>query len=263
MAYNHLLLVMDVGNSNIVLGVFDQDELIAQWRLQTNRNTTEDEYGMMLKNFFDYKGLSLENVKGAIISSVVPPLTVILKRMCEKYLNQLPLILGPGVKTGLNIKYDNPREVGADRIANAVAAIELYGAPLVIVDFGTATTCCFIDDEGNYVGGAISPGVHISAEALFQRAAKLTRVEIDRPSSIVGRNTVEAMQAGIYYGYVGLIKEIVTRMSKLMKKHPKVVATGGFASFISQDAEVIDEIHPHLTLLGLKLIYERNSKGNS
>lgn len=258
-----LLLVMDVGNTNIVLGVFDEDKIIAQWRLQTNRNVTEDEFGITLNNLFQYHDITLKQVKGVIISSVVPPLTVILKRMSEKYLNQTPLILGPGVKTGLNIKYDNPREVGADRIANAVAAIELYGPPLIIVDFGTATTFCFIDDDGSYVGGAISPGVHISAEALYQRAAKLTRVEIDRPDSVVGRNTVQAMQAGIYYGYVGLIKEIVTRMSKLTKKRPKVVATGGLASFIYQDTEVIDEVDPHLTLWGLKLIYERNFKGNS
>jgi len=260
MTQAHLLLVMDVGNTNIVLGVYDGDELIEQWRLHTDRNATEDEYGMMLKNLFSHRSLVFEQVKGVIISSVVPPLTVVLKRMSEKYLNHTPLILGPGVKTGLNIKYDNPREVGADRIANAVAAIELYGAPLIIVDFGTATTFCFIDEEGNYVGGAITPGVTISAEALYQRAAKLTRVEIAKPDSVVGRNTVQAVQAGIYYGYVGVVDEIVSRMSKMLKKRPKVVATGGLAQLICGDAKTIDVVDSHLTLEGLKIIYERNQR---
>jgi type III pantothenate kinase len=180
--------------------------------------------------------------------------------MVEKYLGLAPLVLGPGVKTGLNIKNENPREVGADRIANAVAAVEHYGSPVIIVDFGTATTFCLVDEEGNYLGGAIAPGVQISAEALYQGAAKLTRVELIRPKGVVGRNTVQAVQAGIYYGFVGLVDGIVRRMKALCRKRPKVVATGGLAALICRDAEEIDEINPHLTLEGLRLIHERNRR---
>jgi type III pantothenate kinase len=255
-----LLLVMDVGNTNIVLGLYKKDELLYHWRLQTDRNATEDEYGMILKNLLFHAGIELRDIEGVVISSVVPPLTFALRKLSEKYLAETPLVMGPGVRTGLNIKYDNPREVGADRIANAVAAIELYGAPLIIVDFGTATTFCFIDEEANYIGGAITPGVNISAEALYQRAAKLTRVEIVKPGSVVGRNTVEAVQAGIYYGYVGVVDGIVTRMKKMLSKRPKVVATGGLAQLICKDTETIDEVNPLLTLEGLKIIYERNQR---
>lgn len=255
-----LLLVMDVGNTNVVLGIYQQNELSHHWRLQTDRNATEDEFGMVLKNLLNYEQLDFSMIEGVVLSSVVPPLTVVLERMTEKYLNIKPLILGPGIKTGLNIKYENPREVGADRIANAVATLELYGAPAIIVDFGTATTFCFIDEEGNYIGGAITPGVTISAEALYQRAAKLTRVEIVKPDSVVGRNTIQAMQAGIYYGYVGVVDEIVTRMTQLMTKRPHVIATGGLAKLICNDTKTIDEIHPYLTLEGLKLIWEKNCK---
>jgi type III pantothenate kinase len=255
-----LLLLIDVGNTNVVLGVYRQDELLHHWRLQTDRNATEDEFGVMLRSLFDYVGIDFDMIEGVVLSSVVPPLTVVLERMTEKYLKQKPLVLGPGVKTGLNIKYDNPREVGADRIANAVAALELYGAPAIIVDFGTATTFCFIDEEGNYIGGAITPGVNISAEALYQRAAKLTRVEIVKPDSVVGRNTVQAVQAGIYYGYVGVVDEIVTRMKQVLTKRPHGVATGGLAKLICNDTKTIDEINPLLTLVGLKLIWERNRK---
>ena len=254
-----LLLVMDVGNTNIVLGIYRQEKLLHHWRLQTNRHATEDEYGMQLANLLSYtNNVSMNEVGAVILSSVVPPLTIVLRKMAEKYFGLTPLILGPGVRTGLNIKYDNPREVGADRIANAVAGIEKYGAPLVIVDFGTATTFCFIDEEGNYIGGAIAPGISISTEALYQRAAKLTRVEIDKPDSVVGKNPVQSMQAGIYYGYVGLVDEVVTRMKKLLHKRPTVVATGGYASLICRDTQTIDQVDPLLTLEGLKLIYERN-----
>jgi type III pantothenate kinase len=255
-----LILVMDVGNTNIVLGVYRGEELTNHWRLQTNKGATEDEFGMMLKNLLAHGGFQLTDFEGVIISSVVPPLTNVLTRTTEKYMGLTPLVLGPGVKTGLNIKADNPREVGADRIANAVAAIELYGAPVIVVDFGTATTFCFIDEEGSYIGGAITPGVSISAEALVQRAAKLTRVEIVKPDSVVGRNTVQSVQAGIYYGYVGVVDEIVSRMKALLKKRPKVVATGGLAPLICGDTRTIDEVNPHLTLQGLKIIYERNRK---
>ncbi|MBA4495802.1 type III pantothenate kinase [Paenactinomyces guangxiensis] len=255
-----MLLVMDAGNTNIVLGVYKKEQLLHHWRLQTDRNATEDEYGMTLKGLLSHVGFQLSDVGGVIISSVVPPLTFVLRKLTEKYLGQTPLVLGPGVKTGLNIKYENPREVGADRIANAVAAIKLYGAPVIIVDFGTATTICFVDEQGNYIGGAITPGVNISAEALYQRAAKLTRVEITKPDSVVGRNTVQAVQAGIYYGYVGVVDGIVSRMKSLLTKRPRVVATGGLAQLISGDTETIDVVDPLLTLEGLKIIFERNQK---
>jgi type III pantothenate kinase len=253
-----MLMVMDVGNTNIVAGLYQGKELVHHWRIHTNRNSTEDEYGMLLKNLFEHAGLRFEQVDGAIISSVVPPITHVLRNLVKKYLGLSPLVVGPGVKTGLNILYENPREVGADRIANAVAAIERYGAPVIIVDFGTATTFCFVNEQGHYVGGAITPGVMVSSEALYQRTAKLTRVEIVKPESVVGRNTVQAIQSGIFYGYVGVVDGIVTRMKQLLHKRPTVVATGGLAELICGDAETIDVVDPFLTLEGLRLIYERN-----
>jgi type III pantothenate kinase len=253
-----MLLVMDVGNTHIVLGIYQGDELTHHWRVHTDRHSTEDEYGMRLKNLFTHAGLQMEQIDGVIVSSVVPPLTYVLKLLSQKYFNRTPLVVGPGVKTGLNIQYENPREVGADRIANAVAAIEEYGTPCVVVDFGTATTFCFIDERGRYIGGAITPGVGISTEALYQRAAQLTRVEIVKPESVVGRNTVKAVQAGVFYGYVGVVDEIVSRMKDQLSQPPAVVATGGLAELICKETKTIDKVDPLLTLKGLKLIYERN-----
>lgn len=253
-----MLMVMDVGNTHIVLGIYEGEELLSHWRLQTNPNATEDEYGMLIQSLFQNAGVDPKKINGVAISSVVPPLTHVLKKLSEKYFQQKPIVVGPGVKTGLNIKYDNPREVGADRIANAVAAIEQYGAPVIIVDFGTATTFCFIDEQGHYIGGAITPGVGISTEALYQHAAKLTRVEIVKPESVVGRNTVTAIQAGVFFGYVSIVDGIVTRMKKLLSKKPTVVATGGMAELICSEATTIDQVDPLLTLRGLKRIYERN-----
>ncbi|MFO7290852.1 type III pantothenate kinase [Planifilum fulgidum] len=253
-----MLLVMDVGNTHIVLGLFQGDELLHHWRIQTDRNATEDEYAMLLKSLFEHVGIRMEEIDGVSISSVVPPLKRVLHLLVRKYFGLQPLVIGPGVKTGLNIQYENPREVGADRIVNAVAAIETYGPPLIIVDFGTATTFCFINEQGHYVGGAIVPGVHVSAEALHQRAAQLTRVEVVKPESVVGRNTVKAIQSGLFYGYVGVVDGIVNRMKRLLTKRPTVVATGGLAEMISKEAETIDVYDPLLTLRGLKIIYERN-----
>ncbi len=253
-----MLLVMDVGNTHIVLGLFQKDELLHHWRVQTDRNATEDEYAMLLKSLFEHVGIRMEEIDGVSISSVVPPLKRVLHLLVRKYFGLQPLVIGPGVKTGLNIQYENPREVGADRIVNAVAAIETYGPPLIIVDFGTATTFCFINEQGHYVGGAIVPGVHVSAEALHQRAAQLTRVEVVKPESVVGRNTVKAIQSGLFYGYVGVVDGIVNRMKRLLTKRPTVVATGGLAEMISKEAETIDVYDPLLTLRGLKIIYERN-----
>lgn len=253
-----MLLVMDVGNTHIVLGLFQGDELLHHWRIQTDRNATEDEYAMLLKSLFEHVGIRMEEIDGVSISSVVPPLKRVLHLLVRKYFGLQPLVIGPGVKTGLNIQYENPREVGADRIVNAVAALETYGPPLIIVDFGTATTFCFINEQGHYVGGAIVPGVHVSAEALHQRAAQLTRVEVLKPDSVVGRNTVKAVQSGLFYGYVGVVDGIVSRMKELLTRRPTVVATGGLAEMISKEAETIDVYDPLLTLRGLKLIYERN-----
>lgn len=253
-----LILVIDVGNTNMVLGVYDNDKLKHYWRIETNRNRTEDEYGMVFKNLFEHEGLSFSSIKGIIISSVVPPIMLALERMCKRYFNIKPLVVGPGVKTGLDIKYENPREVGADRIVNAVAAIHEYGSPLIIVDFGTATTFCFINEQKQYMGGAIAPGINISTEALYSKAAKLPRIEIVRPQSVIGKNTVSSMQAGIYFGYVGQVEEIVRRIKEHCKEKPMVIATGGLSNLIAEDARCIDIVDPFLTLKGLHLIYKRN-----
>lgn len=254
-----MLFVIDVGNTNTVLGVYNEDELIHHWRIETSRNKTEDEYGMIIGSLIQYAGIRFEDFHAVIISSVVPPIMFALERMAKKYFKQRPLIVGPGIKTGLNIKYDNPKEVGADRIVNAVAGIAQYGSPLIIVDFGTATTYCYIDENKNYIGGAIAPGINISTEALYTKASKLPRIELSTPSNIVGRNTVEAMQGGIVYGYVGQVEGIVKRMKAQSKVEPTVIATGGLASLIAKESDVIDIMDPYLTLKGLHLIYKRNS----
>lgn len=254
-----MILVMDTGNTNIVLGVYENDELKYHWRMETYRYKTEDEYAMQVKSLFTHVGLGFEDIKGIIISSVVPPVVFPLEQMCRKYFEQKPLIVGPGIKTGLNIKYENPREVGADRIVNAVAAIEAYDSPLIIVDFGTATTYCYINEDGGYMGGAIAPGIGISLEALFERASKLPRIELTRPDHVVGKNTVSAMQSGVVYGYVGQVEGIVARMKKQSKVEPMVIATGGLADLIASESTVIDVVDNFLTLKGLHLIYKRNT----
>jgi len=253
-----MILVLDTGNTNIVLGVYHNHKLIQHWRMETDRYKTEDEYGMQIKALFNHAGIEFSQIDGIIISSVVPTIMFSLERMCQKYFGMKPLVVGPGVKTGLNIKYENPREVGADRIVNAVAAIEEYGPPLIVVDFGTATTYCYINEKGDYMGGAIAPGIGISTEALFARASKLPRVELTQPDNVVGKNTISAMQAGIVYGYVGQVEGIVSRMKAQSKQPPTVIATGGLASLIAAESTVIDTIDPYLTLKGLYLIYERN-----
>ena len=254
-----MLLVFDVGNTNMVLGVYEGTELKKHWRINTDKEKTSDEYGILISNLFQYDKVDMNSITDVIISSVVPNVMHSLENFCIKYCNKKPLIVGPGIKTGLNIKYDNPKQVGADRIVNAVAAIEKYKSPMIIIDFGTATTFCAISEKGDYLGGTIAPGIKISSEALFQRASKLPRVELAKPGTAICKNTVSAMQSGIIYGYVGLVEKIVDMMkSELKTEDVKVIATGGLASLISSETKCIDHIDKFLTLDGLKLIYEKN-----
>lgn len=253
-----MILVVDVGNSNIVLGIYKQRELLHHFRISTSRQSTADEYGILIHNFFQMSHIKTSEIEGIIISSVVPPLVNVLEEMCVKYVGKKPLVVGPGIKTGLNLRYENPREVGADRIVNAVAAVDQFKCPLVVVDFGTATTFDCIDGEGNYLGGAIVPGIGISTEALYQRASKLPRIELEKPKKVIGRNTIHAMQAGIIFGYAGQVDGIVERIKEEMKAEPKVIATGGLAELIASETKTIEVVSPMLTLEGLRIIYERN-----
>lgn len=253
-----MVLVIDVGNTNIVVGLYKDQELMYHWRLSTNRTATVDEYGMIIHNLFNHVDVKMKDIEGIIISSVVPPLMFVLESLCLKYLKREPFIVGPGLKTGLNIRYENPKEVGADRIVNAVGAIDKYGPPLIVVDFGTATTFDYIDAKGDYIGGAIAPGIGISTEALYQSAAKLPRIELVRPKSVVGRNPVSSMQAGIIYGYAGQVDGIVTRIIEEFQVQPQVIATGGLAELIAKESKTIQIINPLLTLEGLRIIYNLN-----
>lgn len=254
-----MLLVFDVGNTNMVLGVYEGTELKKHWRINTDKEKTSDEYGILISNLFQYDKVDMNSITDVIISSVVPNVMHSLENFCIKYCNKKPLIVGPGIKTGLNIKYDNPKQVGADRIVNAVAAIEKYKSPMIIIDFGTATTFCAISEKGDYLGGTIAPGIKISSEALFQRASKLPRVELAKPGTAICKNTVSAMQSGIIYGYVGLVDKIISMMkSELGGDDIKVIATGGLSVLIASETDSIDYVDKFLTLEGLRLIYDKN-----
>jgi type III pantothenate kinase len=256
-----MLLVIDVGNTNTVLGLFDGDKLVHDWRIRTVVDHTVDEYGMLIYNLYKTSRISSREIQNIIISCVVPPMLNILEPLCQKYFNIKPLIVGPGVKTGMPIFYDNPKEVGADRIVNAVAGFEKYKRDLIIVDFGTATTFDYVSNKGEYMGGCISPGIMISSEALFERAAKLPRVELSKPRSIVGKDTVSSMQAGIMYGYAGLVDGICERIKAEVKSNPLVVATGGLAKIVAPETKSINVVDDMLTLEGLRIIYLRNKTG--
>ena len=253
-----MLLALDVGNTNTVVGVFEGKELRVHWRLATRRDGTGDEYGILIRNLLDLGGLELDQISAIIIASVVPPLQSSLEEMALRYFRIVPLVVGPGIKTGMPILYDTPREVGADRIVNAVAAFEAYGGPAIVVDFGTATTFDAVSAKGEYVGGVIAPGIGIAAEALFERTAKLPRIDIAKPKSVVGKNTVGSMQAGLFFGYLGLVEGIVARMREEMGGEPVVIATGGLAHLVLAESRSVTHVDPLLTLNGLRIIYERN-----
>jgi type III pantothenate kinase len=253
-----LLVLVDVGNTNTVFGVYQGDDMIESFRLSTNTERTADEYGSLLLPLFTRRGIDPMAAEAVVISSVVPPLHLTLDSMARRYFGQKPLFIEPGVRTGMPIRYDNPTEVGADRIVNSVAARERYGAPVIVVDFGTATTFDVVNAAGEYVGGIITPGIMISAEALFAHASRLYRVDVRKPAELVGKNTASAMQAGIYYGYIGLVDGILERLLGEIPGVKTVIATGGQAPLIASGSKYIREVDPDLTLAGLKLIYERN-----
>lgn len=253
-----MLLVIDVGNSNIVLGIYDNERLVRDWRVSTDKSKTPDEYGILVHDLFRLAGIGFSDIKDIIISSVVPTLTGALEKLSRQYFGFKPYVVGPGIKTGMSIQYDNPKEVGADRIVNAVAGFEKHHCALIIVDFGTATTFDYVNKRGEYCGGAIAPGLMISMEALFQKASKLPRVEVAKPPAIIAKNTVNSMQAGIFYGYVGLVDGIVTRMKGEGRDNPRVIATGGLAGLIAPESATIEEVDEYLTLDGLRILYQRN-----
>jgi len=253
-----MLLAVDIGNTNVTLGVFDGEELRATWRMATNINQMADEYAALLLNLLHYQGLDTSEIKEVALCNTVPPLLGTFEELFERYFHVSPLVVGPGVKTGVNIRIDNPREVGTDRIVNAAAAHHLYSGSVIITDVGTATTFDAVSKEGDYLGGAIAPGIATSAEALFVRAAALPRVELVRPERAIGSNTIAAMQSGIVFGYVGLIEGIVARIQQELDEKAMVVATGGYAELIARETAVIDKVNLDLTLIGLRLIYLMN-----
>jgi len=259
-----VLLVVDIGNTNVSLGIYDYgpdgSELSNHWRLTTHRELTSDELAISIRALFSHEGRHTDEVTDVIISSVVPPLLPIWERVFEKLFDAAPLVVGPGVRTGMPVRYENPREVGADRIVNAVAAFELYGGPIIAVDFGTATTFDCVSAQGEYLGGVITPGIHISMEALFERASKLHRVEIAKPRTVIGKTTTGALQSGLLYGYAGMVDSMVERIRGELGSEARVIATGGLARLISSESASIERVDPFLTLIGLRILFEKNSE---
>lgn len=254
-----MILVLNVGNSTIALAVYQQDHLLQQWQMTNDRPKTSDEMAATIKSFFGFEGISFSQISGIIISSVAPTTMFAVQQMCHKYFQVVPLIVGPGVKTGLNIKYENPKEVGADRIVNAVSALHTYGGrPLIVINFGTAITYCMLNEKGEYLGGAIAPGIAVSMDALYERAAKLPRIELQKPTSIIGKSTVSAMQSGVFYGFVGQVEGMVSRLKQMSHEEPLVIATGALAKIIAAETTAIDIVDDYLTLNGLHIIYKRN-----
>lgn len=253
-----MLLVTDIGNTDITLGVFEGDRLRATWRMATGIHRLTDEYAALLLNLLHHRGIETSDIKDVALCSVVPPLTTTFEHLFQRYFNLSPLVVAAGVKTGVRILMDNPREVGADRIVNAAAAHHLYGGPVIIADLGTATTFDTVSRDGDYLGGAIAPGIGTAAEALFQRAAKLPLVELIPPKKAIGTDSITALQSGIIFGYVGLVEGLVARIQQELGEKAKVVATGGFAELIAGETTVIDTVNPDLTLIGLRLIHRMN-----
>ncbi len=253
-----MLLAIDVGNTNIVFGVFKGDKLEASWRAETDVHRMPDEYAMFLKNVLEAHNLRFADLTGCIIASVVPPLTGIMQEIAERYLSRTALVVGAGIKTGVRIRTDNPAEVGADRVVNALATQRIYGGPAVVIDFGTATTFDAVSRDGDYLGGAIAPGIATAAEALFLRAAKLPRIELVAPPRVIGTNTPHSMQSGVMFGYVGLVEGMVARFRRELGPEMKVIATGGLAPVIARETSVIEIVNSDLTLHGLRMIYEIN-----
>ncbi len=255
-----MILTLDIGNTNIKTALFDGKEMAQYWRLSTDITCTSDEYGVKLLTLFHHAGLTTDVVEGIIISSVVPTINFTIDHMCQNYFHLTPMFVAPGVKTGINIKYENPRELGSDRIANAVGAYEEYGAPCIFIDFGTATTFGVVGEGGAFLGGCICPGIKLSSEALVNNTAKLPRFELTRPEHVIGRTTLTNLQSGMYYGYVGLVRNIVRKIKQELGCEATVVATGGMAVMIAEESNVIDKLDGLLTLKGLRLIYERNKE---
>lgn len=254
-----MILTLDIGNTNIKTALFEGTEMAHYWRISTSLSKTSDEYGILLMNMFAHEGVKPEEVEGIVISSVVPTINFTIEHMCQNYFHMQPMMVAPGIKTGINIKYENPRELGSDRIANAVAAYAQYGGPCIFIDFGTATTFGVVDENGSFLGGSIFPGIKVASEALVSGTAKLPRFAIEKPESVIGRTTLTNLQSGMYYGYVGLVKHIVQKMKQeLGRQDAIVVATGGMALLISEESKVIDKLDGLLTLKGLRMIYERN-----